>query len=240
MGNNFVIASAAKNMEKMNFDIYTYIEDIIGDYSVELEKKTLPDRRQTTYLEAIKYTALLTWNAYNMNGSDDPDRAYANKDVLDTVLLSLHPKELVEEKDISFETKRALSLTGKFKDLILLNDFTEETAEDLVKAATNSRMSKSYPAQMCLMAWFLTLVSKMTGFRILGAKKMLGGGRIQKETEEIIFFLTTMQSIAQAMYEDNRANFMEKYGHSHLNWPWKRYQVQRDMYLYLTDMIEEF
>ena len=194
-------------------DFDNYINEMIGDYRAELEMKTFTDRRQTSYFEAIKYTAALIWNEYNIKQLNDPDRAIVNKDVLDVILLSLHPKELIKEKEISAATKQALSVIEKFKDLILLNDYTEKTAQTWawVKAATHDKMSKSYPAQMCLLAWFLTLVSKMTGFKIPGVEKMLVGGRIQKETEDIVVFFTTMQSIAQAMFEKNHVNFLAQY-----------------------------
>jgi len=184
-------------------DFDNYIDEMIGDYRAELEMKTFTDRRQTTYLEAIKYTAALIWNEYEIKQLNDPFRDIVNKDVIDVVLLSLHPKQLIKEKEISAATKEALSIIEKFKDLILLNDSTEKTAQTWawVKAATHDRMSKSYPAQMCLMAWFLTLVSKMTGFKIPGVEKMLVGGRIKKETEDIVVIFTTMQYIAQAMLE---------------------------------------
>merc|ERR1712142_208774 len=191
-------------------DFDNYIDEMIGDYRAELEMKTFTDRRQTSYLEAIKYTAALIWNEYNMKELNDPFRRIVNKDVLDVVLFSLHPKELIKEKEISAATKQALSVIEKFKDLILLNDYTEKTAQTWawVKAATHDRMSKSYPAQMCLLAWFLTLVSKMTGFKIPGVEKMLVGGSIQKDTEDIVVFITTMQFIAQAMFEKNHVNFL--------------------------------
>merc|ERR1712142_1305429 len=190
-----------------------YIDEMIGDYRAELEMKTFTDRRQTTYLEAIKYTAALIWNCYGIKQLHDPFRDIVNKDVIDVVLLSLHPNELIKEKEISAATKEALSIIEKFKDLILLNDSTEKTAQTWawVKAATHDRMSKSYPAQMCLLAWFLTLVSKMTGFKIPGVEKMLVGGRIKKETEDIVVIFTTMQYIAQAMFEKNHVNFLAQY-----------------------------
>ena len=189
-----------------------YIDEMIGDYKAELEMKTFTDRRQTSYLEALKYTADLIFNEYNIKMLTDPDRSIVvNKDVLDVVLLSLHPKELIKNKKISADTKHALSVFEMFKDLILLKDYTKKNLQTWKTAAASGRMSKCVPAQMCLMAWFLTFVSKMTGFKIPGVEKFLGGGRIQKEDDDIVMFFTTMQTIAAAMYEKNHVNFLAQY-----------------------------
>ena len=40
---------------------------------------------------------------------------------------------------------------------------------------------------------------------------MLVGGRIQKSTEEMAMYFTTMQSIAQAMSEKNNWNYLAQY-----------------------------
>ena len=102
---------------------------------------------------------------------------------------------------------------SKFQNLILLTDYSGEEAQSWawMKAATSDAMSKSYPAQMCLMTWMVTLASKMTGFKIPGVQKMLVGGRIQKSTEEMAMYFTTMQSIAQAMAEKNNWNYLAQY-----------------------------
>ena len=95
-------------------DFNDYVDEMIGDYSVELKKKTFNDRRKTSYSEAIRYNADIIWNAYTKQ--DDPTLALVNMDVLDVILLCLHPKNLLKKKDISNATKRAL---------ILLKDYTE-------------------------------------------------------------------------------------------------------------------
>ena len=194
-------------------DFNSYVDNLIGDYSTELKKMTFTDRRQTSYLEAIKYNADLIWNEYNIKQNIDPKLALVNTDVLDVVLLSLHPKNVVKKSDISTATKQALSLMSKFQNLILLTDYSGEEAQSWawMKAATSDAMSKSYPAQMCLMTWMVTLASKMTGFKIPGVQKMLVGGRIQKSTEEMAMYFTTMQSIAQAMSEKNNWNYLAQY-----------------------------
>ena len=58
---------------------------------------------------------------------------------------------------------------------------------------------------------FLTLSSMLTGFKIQGVKRMLGGGRVKKEKEEAVKHLSTMKKIAQAMYDKNHWNYLAPY-----------------------------
>ena len=188
------------------------VDDMIGDYAAELKKKIFNDRRKTSYLEAIKYNADIIWNEYNIKRNDDPTtHTVVNTDVLDVVLLSLHPKDYVKEKDISNTSRLALSQMLKFQDLILLKDYSRMEAQTWtwLKAATSDKMS--YPAQMCLMTWFVCLVSKMTGLKIPGTKKLMVGGRIMKEREEIVMYFTTISTITQATCEENSWNFLAQY-----------------------------
>ena len=210
-------------------DFNEYVDDMIGDYGAELKKKTFNDRRRTTYLEAIKYNADIIWNEYNIKRDDDPTtHTIVNTDVLDVVLLSLHPKNRVKKKDISNASRVALSQMQKFQDLILLEDYSGMEAQTWtwLKAATSDKMS--YPAQMCLMTWFLSLVSKMTGFKIPGTKKLLVGGRIMKEREEMVMYFTTISMITQAMSEKNNWNFFAQYS------------ILKQMHKDLNTMINKF
>ena len=211
-------------------DYDEYVDAMIGDYSAQLEEKTFNDRRNTTYLEAVKYSADIIWNKYNTMQDQDPTLATVNTDVLDVILLSLHPKGQIKKRDISNASKLALTEMSKFKDLILLEDYSEMEAQTWVwvKAATSDKMSQSYSAQMCLMTWFITLVSKMTGFKIPGVRKLMVGGRILKEKEEMIMYFTTITTITQAMSEKNSWNFLAQY--SMLK------QMQKD----LNKMIKKF
>ena len=211
-------------------DYDEYVDAMIGDYSAQLEEKTFNDRRNTTYLEAVKYSADIIWNKYNTMQDQDPTLAAVNTDVLDVILLSLHPKGQIKKRDISNASKLALTEMSKFKDLILLEDYSEMEAQTWVwvKAATSDKMSQSYSAQMCLMTWFITLVSKMTGFKIPGVKKLMVGGRILKEREEMVMYFTTITTITQAMSEKNSWNFLAQY--SMLK------QMQKD----LNNMIKKF
>ena len=101
-------------------DYDEYVDAMIGDYSAQLEEKTFNDRRNTTYLEAVKYSADIIWNKYNTMQDQDPTLATVNTDVLDVILLSLHPKGQIKKRDISNASKLALTQMSKFKDLILL------------------------------------------------------------------------------------------------------------------------
>ena len=211
-------------------DFDEYVDDMIGDYSTQLKKKTFNDKRETSYLEAIKYNADIVWNMYNNKQDLDPTLALVNTDVLDVVLLSLHPKGQVKKRDISDASRLALSQMLKFQDLILLEDYSEMEAQSWtwVKSATSDKMSKSYPAQMCLMTWFISLVSKMTGFKVPGIEKLMVGGRIMKNREEIVMYFTTITTITQAMAEKNHGNILSQY--STLK------QMNKDLY----EMINKF
>merc|ERR1711970_283382 len=211
-------------------DFGEYVDDMIGDYSAQLKKKTFTDKTKTSYLEAVKYNADIVWNVYNIKQDVDPTLALVNTDVLDVVLLSLHHKSQVKKRDISDAAKRALTEVLKFQDLILLEDYSEMEAQSWawVKTATSDKVSKSYPAQMCLMSWFLTLVSKMTGLKVPGMKKLMVGGRIMKEKQEMAMYFTTITTITQAMAEKNHWNFLSQYS------------ILKQMHKDLNNMISKF
>ena len=188
-----------------NFD--EYINNMIGSYMPELEKMTFTHRRHTSYLAAVKYNADLVWNQYNIKQDVDPKLALVNTDVLNNTLLSLHPPGLLKDTDISNNSREALLDVSKYRDLILLKDYSKENMETWLEVAT----SVNYSAQLCLMGWFLTLSSKMTGFKIPGVQKMLVGGRIKKEKKEVAKHLSSMKKIAQAMYKKNNWNYLAQY-----------------------------
>merc|ERR1712215_165260 len=115
-----------------------YVDEMIGDYASELEKWTFTDQKQTTYLMAVKYNGNLIWESYNLNENMfavDQHMAMVNTDVLNTALLSLHPLELLEKKDISERTKDALADLSKFRNLILLSYYTESDVQLWMKVA---------------------------------------------------------------------------------------------------------
>ena len=64
-------------------DFGKYVDDMIGDYSAQLEKNTFDDGRHTPYLEAVKYGADIVWYMYNTKQDQDHKLAIVNTDVLD-------------------------------------------------------------------------------------------------------------------------------------------------------------
>ena len=143
-------------------------------------------------MAAVKYNAALVWNQYNIKQDVHPELALVNTDVLNNALLSLPPPGLLKDKDIRNSSREALMDVSKFRDLILLTDYSKEEMETWLEVAT----SMNYSAQLCLLGWFLTLSSKMTGFKIPGIQKMLVGGRIKKEKKEVAKHLSSMKKIA--------------------------------------------
>ena len=190
----------------------SYVDDKIGDYSDEL-KRTFTDCTcdiaRTTYFDAIKYCAAIIWNTYKKHDEDASATHVFN--IVDTACLTLHPKKEWKDKDLTPDARRALVEMQKFHDLILLEDYSDMDAQSWawVKVATSDKMSESFPAQMCLMSWFLCLGSKMTGSKIPGNKKLLVGGRIMKEREYVVRYFTLITTIAQAMYEKNKCSITE-------------------------------
>merc|ERR1711936_990090 len=204
-------STPSDNLEK-------YMDEMIGAYSTELEKMTMTftDQKQTTYLTAIKYNANLIWECYIQHYS-------YNTDVLNTALLSLHPLELLEEKDISYRSKKALADLSKFRDLILLKEYEKLDVQSWMEVAPNM----NYSAQLCLMGWFLTLSSKMTDIKIPGVERMVVGGQIMKERDEVMGHLTTMVNIAKEMYDKTY-------------WARAQYSTLRKMYEDLNQIMEQF
>merc|ERR1711936_1488324 len=88
---------------------------------------------------------------------------------------------------------------SKFRDLILLNEYQKCDVQSWIEVAINM----NYGAQLCIMGWFLTLASKMTGIKIAGVETLVVGGHIAKEMDEVIGHLDTMVNIAKEMYDKN-------------------------------------
>jgi len=220
-------------------EIELYINNMIGDSSEELQKMTFTDEKQTTYLMAIKYynanfiwaikyNVNLIWESYNLNKnmlSVNKQVAMVHTDVLNTALLSLHPIDLLEKKDISERTKKTLEDVSKFRDLILMKDYNEADVKIWLEEAPNM----NYTAQLCLMGWFLTLASKMTGLMIPGVSRVwVVGGQIRKEKNEAVDHLNTMVKISKAMYDKNYWYYLAKYS------------TLKKMYEDLSKIVEQF
>ena len=214
---NLVYSQPFKMTEYSDIDFKAYneyMDKMIGDYSAELRKKTFNDSTKTSYLRAIQYNADLLMCKYCIKKPyADPMHTLGYTDILDVILLSLHPKDVVKKKDISNASKLALSQMLKFQDLILLKNCSRIEAQTWTwaKAASSDGMSESYPAQMCLMTWFVTLVSKMTGFEITGNPWLLVAGRIIMKREEIVRYFKTITTITQAMSQKNSWDSLEQY-----------------------------
>ena len=189
----------------------SYVDDKIGDYSDKLKKKTFTDDddEKTSYLDAIKCSAAIIWNTYKKHDEDASTTHVFN--IVDAACLTLHPKSQLKDKCLTSDARCALAEMQKFKDLILLEDYSEIESQSwaCVKAASSDKMSESFPAQMCLMSWFLCLGSKMTGSKIPGNKKVQVGGRIMKEREYVVRYFTIITTIAQAMYEKNKCSILK-------------------------------
>lgn len=209
------------------------MNSMICEFKSELEKLTFTDKKQTTYFMAIKFNASLIRESYNQNQNmiyRGKTLDMVNTDVLNTALLSLHPLNLVEEKDISDDSKKALVDLTKFRDLILLRNYEESDVKTWLEVAPNM----NYSGQLCLMGWFLTLASKMTGIQMTGIKRMVVGGKILMDRKEAMDHLSTMVNIATAMYNT-------------YNWAYNRewnicpqYYPLKKMYEDLKFMVEKF
>ena len=72
-----------------------------------------------------------------------PDTALVNTDVLDTVLLSLHPAAQVKTSEVSEQTKEGLKELHSFSDLIHLEKLSKEDMEHLL-----GNLPSSYACQL--------------------------------------------------------------------------------------------
>ena len=70
------------------------------------------------------------------------DTALVNVDVLDTVLLSLHPESKVKASEISERTKEGLKELHCFSALIHLDDLTKADMKDLLESLPNRYSSQ--------------------------------------------------------------------------------------------------
>ena len=216
-----------------------YYEDLIGDFGNTLREKTFTDHEKTNYLDAVKYVANLVWTEYQTKQSHShPDQggALVNCDVLDTAVLSLHPAELLKDMELSEYTRKGLAELHQFNNLIMLERHTGHDKKgwrgeghkghhsDLQKNLKN--LPDNYTAQLAIMSWFLTLSSKMTGFRIPGVG-LAPGGVIEHDRQEVAIYIEDMETIADAMAE-------------HKNWSWPQYAILKEMHHDLKKMHYSF
>jgi len=196
-------------------DYDEYTSSILGDYAFELDKIYFTDMEKTTYLAAIKWNARLIWNEYfekqnHKFSTSDTDQAIVNTDVLNTALLSLHPRWLVQGMDnISSRTKDALEELAPFRPLILLE--VDGYPFQIIEKGMEAIPRFNYSFMECLMGWFLTLTSKMTGLNIPGIDRMTVGGRIEKERSHVESYIHAMINFAEAMAEQKNWNVFNQY-----------------------------
>ena len=126
-------------------------------------KRSSPTRQTTT--NSLEFCADLVWNGefvlnifriftltfppeYQVKQEEDhprTDTALVNVDVLDTVLLSLHPEGKVKpgkDSEISERTKAALKELRPFSDLIHLEELTKADMKDLLESLPNRYSSQ--------------------------------------------------------------------------------------------------
>jgi len=196
-------------------DYVKYTSSILGDYAFELDEIYFTDMEKTTYLAAIKWNARLIWNEYfekqnHKFSTSDTDQAIVNTDVLNTALLSLHPRWLVQGMDnISSRTKDALEELAPFRPLILLE--VDGYPFQIIEKGMEAIPRFNYSFMECLMGWFLTLTSKMTGLNIPGVDQMTVGGRIEKERSHVESYIHAMINFAEAMAEQKNWNVFAQY-----------------------------
>ena len=119
-----------------------------SEYGQELKKKKFADKDETDYLDSLEFCV---WNVLFLNLDLLPrvqvkqvdahpraDTALVNTDVLDNVLLSLHPSAYVKTSEVSEQTKEGLKELYCFSDLIHLEKMTKEDMEHLLDNLPNS------------------------------------------------------------------------------------------------------
>ena len=186
-----------------------YMEDKIGDHKSELAKLKFDDELQTDWYGALQFAADLVWNEYQVKqeaAHPNPKTALVNVDALDTVLLSLHPANIVSGMDgLSASTREALAELHRFGHLLLLREVGATEMEELL-----ANLPETYPAMLALMAWFVTLASKMTG-RPVPDVGMAPGGRIHRPEEEVAAHLANMVRVAEAMAKQKNWSYLGQY-----------------------------
>ena len=120
-----------------------------------MEKRKFDDKDETDYYDSLEFCADLVWNGEfvlditivrvftltlspeyqvkQQEGHPRTDTALVNVDVLDTVLLSLHPKSKVPS-EVSERTKEGLKELHCFAALIHLEKVTKAEMEDLLES----------------------------------------------------------------------------------------------------------
>jgi len=217
-----------------------YYNQLIGEHADTLKGQCFTDSEKTNCLEAVKFVANLVWNEYQAkkaHSHPDHSSALANLDVLNTILLSLHPASKIKDLDLSDYTREGLAEMQQLQDLIHVDVIkgydgcgrrskgaTWVHHKDMPKWLAN--LPSNYTAQMALMGWFLTLTSKMTGFTIPDVGRA-PGGTIEQPRDAISHYLLDMETIVDAMAVQK-------------NWDRPQYAILKEMYLDLKRMHYSF
>ena len=93
----------------------------------------------------------------------------------------------------------------RFDTLLLLREMGATEMDELL-----AHLPKTYPAKLALMAWFVTLASKLTG-RIVPGVGMAPGGKLGRPEEEVTAHLANMMRVAEKMARENNWNYLGQY-----------------------------
>ena len=129
-----------------------------------MEKRKFDDKDGTDYYDSLEFCADLVWNGEfvlditiiristlilspeyqvkQQEGHPRTDTALVNVDVLDTVLLSLHPESKVKDSEVSERTREGLKELHCFSALIHLDAVTEAEMEHLLESLPNTYASQ--------------------------------------------------------------------------------------------------
>ena len=219
-----------KNTDKYDYTVYKeeeldqYYEQLLGDSSL-IPHQQLDDAQHTRRHDLVKFVAHLVWNEYQAKQAHShpvQTSALVNMEVLNTVLLSLHPPMVLANMDLSAYTRDGLAELHQFEKLVLEPGACDPT--DLQDWLHN--LPTNYPGQLAIMGWFLTLTSKMTGYRIPEAG-LAPGGLYQLDSQQVEHCLASMETVADAMAEKS-------------HWKWPQYAILNMMHHDLKMMIAHF
>ena len=108
-----------------------------------MEKRKFDDKDETDYYDSLVFCAVLVWKQVKQEeGHPRTDTALVNVDVLDTVLLSLHPESKVKDIEVSERTREGLKELHCFSALIHLEAVTEAEMEHLLESLPNTYASQ--------------------------------------------------------------------------------------------------
>ena len=138
-----------------------------GDYGQELEKRKFNDKDETDYYDSLEFCADLVWNGefvldvtivriftlalsseYLVKQQKGHPMTYTalfnvfDVDILDTVLLSLHPESKVKASEVSERTKEGLKELHCFNALIHLDQVSKAEMEHLLESLPNTYASQ--------------------------------------------------------------------------------------------------